>query len=55
MAHTQKADREKQEKLSLKRKSGSPEGFELNALLWQINIDPPITEWVDFWTFEKEK
>ncbi len=20
---------------------------ELNALLWQINIDPPITEWVD--------
>jgi len=28
---------------------------ELNALLWQINIDPPITEWVDFWTFEEEK
>jgi len=28
---------------------------EINALLWQINIDPPITEWVDFWTFEEEK
>ena len=28
---------------------------ELNALLWQIKIDPPITEWVDFWAFEKEK
>ncbi len=28
---------------------------ELNALLWQIDIDPPITEWVDFWNFGKEK
>jgi uncharacterized damage-inducible protein DinB len=28
---------------------------ELNALLWQIDIDPPITEWVDFWTVGKEK
>jgi len=28
---------------------------ELNALLWQINIGPPITEWVDFWTVGKEK
>ena len=22
---------------------------ELNALFWQIDVDPPITEWVDFW------
>lgn len=22
---------------------------ELNALLWQIDVDPPVTEWVDFW------
>ncbi len=28
---------------------------ELNALLWQIDIDPPITEWVDFWNVGKEK
>jgi len=28
---------------------------ELNALLWQIDIDPPITEWVDFRTFGEEK
>ncbi len=28
---------------------------ELNALLWQIDIDPPITEWVDFWTVAKAK
>jgi uncharacterized damage-inducible protein DinB len=28
---------------------------ELNALLWQIDIDPPITEWVDFWTFGEQK
>ncbi len=27
---------------------------ELNALLWQIDIDPPITEWVD-WTVGKEE